>query len=41
MARADDVGPLTDLFVDTFAAVHGTRLLRLPARMPHPPDWPT
>jgi len=41
MARADDVGPLTDLFVDTFAAVHGTRLDRLPARMPHPPDWPT
>jgi aminoglycoside phosphotransferase (APT) family kinase protein len=40
MARADDVRPLTDLFVDTFAAVHGTPLDRLPARMPHPPDWP-
>jgi aminoglycoside phosphotransferase (APT) family kinase protein len=39
MARADDVGPLADLFVDTFAAVHATRLDRLPARMPHPPDW--
>src|SRR3984957_13282542 len=41
MARADGVGPLTDLFVDTFAAVHGTRLDPLPPRMPPPPDWPT
>ena len=41
MARAQDVGPLTDLFVDTFAAVHATPLARLPARMPHPPDWLT
>ena len=40
MARADDVGPLADLFVDTFAAVHRTPLGRLPAAMPHPPDWP-
>jgi aminoglycoside phosphotransferase (APT) family kinase protein len=40
MARADDAGPLTDLFVDTFAAVHRTPLDRLPAAMPHPPDWP-
>jgi aminoglycoside phosphotransferase (APT) family kinase protein len=40
MAQAGDVGPLTDLFVDTFAAVHGTPLGALPARMPHPPDWP-
>jgi aminoglycoside phosphotransferase (APT) family kinase protein len=39
LARAGDVSPLADLFVDTFAAVHGTRLDRLPARMPHPPDW--
>ena len=39
MARAGDVRPLADLFVDTFAAVHGTRLDRLPARMPRPPDW--
>jgi aminoglycoside phosphotransferase (APT) family kinase protein len=39
MARAEDVRPLADLFVDTFAAVHGTPLARLPARMPHPPDW--
>src|ERR1700722_18160176 len=38
MARAEDVGPLADLFVDTFAAVHQTPLDRLPARMPRPPD---
>ena len=40
MARADDAGPLADLFVDTFAAVHTTPLDRLPAAIPHPPDWP-
>jgi aminoglycoside phosphotransferase (APT) family kinase protein len=40
MARADDAGPLADLFVDTFAAVHQTPLDRLPARMPRPPDGP-
>ena len=40
MANAGDVGLLTDLFVDTFAAVHGTPLGALPTRMPHPPDWP-
>ncbi len=40
MARADDIRPPADLFVDTFAAVHGTPLARLPARMPRPPDWP-
>ena len=39
MARAQDIGALTDLFIDTFAAVHATPLDRLPARMPHPPDW--
>src|SRR5580698_5471441 len=38
MARVRDVGALTDLFVDTFAAVHQTPLDRLPARMPRPPD---
>jgi aminoglycoside phosphotransferase (APT) family kinase protein len=38
MARAGDVSPLADLFVDTFAAVHQTPLDRLPARMPRPPD---
>ena len=41
MARAQDAGALTDLFIDTFAAVHATPLDRLPARMPHPPDWLT
>jgi aminoglycoside phosphotransferase (APT) family kinase protein len=41
MARAQDIGALTDLFIDTFAAVHATPLDRLPARMPHPPDWLT
>jgi aminoglycoside phosphotransferase (APT) family kinase protein len=41
MARAQDTGPLTDLFIDTFAAVHATPLARLPARMPRPPDWLT
>jgi aminoglycoside phosphotransferase (APT) family kinase protein len=40
MARAGDAGPLADLFVDTFAAVHQTPLRTLPARMPRPPDWP-
>jgi aminoglycoside phosphotransferase (APT) family kinase protein len=40
MARAGDAGPLADLFVDTFAAVHQTPLDRLPARMPRPPDGP-
>jgi broad specificity phosphatase PhoE/aminoglycoside phosphotransferase (APT) family kinase protein len=39
MARADDVTPLADLFVDTFAAIHRTPLGRLPARMPRPPGW--
>jgi aminoglycoside phosphotransferase (APT) family kinase protein len=41
MARAQDTGALTDLFIDTFAAVHATPLDRLPAGMPHPPDWLT
>jgi aminoglycoside phosphotransferase (APT) family kinase protein len=41
MARAQDTGALTDLFIDTFAAVHATPLDRLPARMPRPPDWLT
>jgi len=41
MARAQDIGALTDLFIDTFAAVHATPLARLPARMPRPADWLT
>ena len=40
MARAEDTGPLADLFADTFAAVHQTPLDRLPARMPRPADGP-
>lgn len=40
MARTGDVGPLADLFVDIFAALHQTPLDRLPASMPRPPDWP-
>jgi aminoglycoside phosphotransferase (APT) family kinase protein len=39
MARAGDAGPLADLFVDTFAAVHRTPLGGLPASMPRPADW--
>jgi aminoglycoside phosphotransferase (APT) family kinase protein len=38
MARAADPGPLADLFVDTFAAVHQTPLDALPDRMPRPAD---
>jgi aminoglycoside phosphotransferase (APT) family kinase protein len=41
MARAAEPGPLSDLFVDTFAAVHRTPLDRLPTRMPRPSDGPT
>jgi len=40
MARAADPGPLTDLFVDTFAAVHAASSERLPPSMPRPADWP-
>jgi aminoglycoside phosphotransferase (APT) family kinase protein len=40
-ARVDTgVGPLADMFVDTFAALHQTPLDRLPARMPRPPNGP-
>ncbi len=39
MAAADDLGPLTDLFVDTFATVHATPLNALPAHLTRPPDW--
>jgi aminoglycoside phosphotransferase (APT) family kinase protein len=37
MAAADDVTPLRDLFVDTFAALHATPLDRL--GLPQPADW--
>ena len=44
IARAASVdtgtGPLADLFVDTFAAIHQTPLDGLPDRMPRPPDGP-
>ena len=39
LAGTDDIGPLSDLFVDTFAAVHSSRLDRLPERMTRPSDW--
>lgn len=37
MAATEDVEPLRDLFVDTFAALHATPLDRLPLR--RPADW--
>jgi aminoglycoside phosphotransferase (APT) family kinase protein len=44
MARAagadTDAGPLADLFVDTFAAIHQTPLDGLPDRMARPADGP-
>ena len=44
MARAPgvdtDPGPLADLFVDTFAAIHQTPLDALPGRMARPADGP-
>jgi aminoglycoside phosphotransferase (APT) family kinase protein len=39
MAAVDDVDPLRDLFVDTFAAVHATPLDALPAHLSRPADW--
>ena len=39
LADADDIGPLSDLFVDTFAAIHGSPLDPLPDRMTRPSDW--
>jgi aminoglycoside phosphotransferase (APT) family kinase protein len=39
MAQADDVEPLTDVFVDTFAAVHSTPLDILPPSLPRAADW--
>jgi len=39
LADADDIGPLSDLFVDTFAAIHRSRLDPLPERMTRPSDW--
>ncbi|HEY7272085.1 MAG TPA: phosphotransferase family protein, partial [Actinoplanes sp.] len=39
LADSEDPGPLSDLFVDTAAAIHRSPLDRLPASMPHPADW--
>ena len=39
MAQADSVEPLTDLFVDTFAAVHATPLAALPPTLPRASSW--
>ena len=39
MAQTEPVEPLTDLFVDTFAAVHSTPLDALPSALPRSPDW--
>lgn len=41
MAQADDVRPLTDVFLDTFAGVHATPLDLLPPSMPRASDWDT
>jgi aminoglycoside phosphotransferase (APT) family kinase protein len=38
MAQADDVAPLADLFVDTFAALHTTPVDVLPSSMSRAPD---
>jgi aminoglycoside phosphotransferase (APT) family kinase protein len=39
LAESDDIGPLSDLFVDVVAAIHGSRLDPLPERMVRPADW--
>ena len=39
MATADDVVPLTDLFIDTVAALHRTPVDTLPATVPRPASW--
>ena len=39
LADEDDIGPLSDLFVDIVATIHGSRLDPLPERMTRPPDW--
>lgn len=39
MAQADVVTPWTDLFIDTFAALHSTPLDVLPPSMPRASDW--
>jgi aminoglycoside phosphotransferase (APT) family kinase protein len=39
MAQADDVQALTDVFIDTFAALHSTPSDVLPDWLPRAPDW--
>ncbi len=39
LAEDDGIGPLSDLFVDLVATIHGSRLDPLPERMARPPDW--
>lgn len=39
LAEGDGIGPLSDLFVDIVATIHGSRLDPLPERMTRPPDW--
>ena len=39
LADSADIGPLSDLFADTAAAVHRTPLDGLPAGMARPADW--
>jgi aminoglycoside phosphotransferase (APT) family kinase protein len=39
LADSDDIGPLSDVFVDTVATIHRSRLDPLPPRMTRRPDW--
>jgi aminoglycoside phosphotransferase (APT) family kinase protein len=39
LADSDDLGPLSDLFVDIVAAIHGSRLDPLPKSMSRPSNW--
>ena len=39
LAASEDIGPLSDLFADTVAAIHGTPLDDLPASVGGRPDW--
>jgi aminoglycoside phosphotransferase (APT) family kinase protein len=39
LGGSDDIGPLSDLFVDTLVTIHRTPLDGLPAGMDRPADW--
>jgi aminoglycoside phosphotransferase (APT) family kinase protein len=41
LAEATSIEPWSDLFIDTFAAVHATPLAALPRSLPRSPDWAT